>query len=159
MKHQFVITHQYTVLQQTEKAIQIRNRPVSKHVMLLWKHKDTQFFAGKSFWQKVCLQPSCVVMWESQSHELWGLHQIAVPWACSCTVQYRISRSYDWWEWDFLSCQAIAVLGFWNRPLLLCFLALVAHIRCMTYCFYTGQYSCKHVVIYSLVQCNFNSSI
>jgi len=35
MKQQFVITHRYTILQQTEKTRPILNRPALKHVVFL----------------------------------------------------------------------------------------------------------------------------
>jgi hypothetical protein len=60
MKQQFVITHQHTILQETEKTWQLLNRPKFKHVMFL---------------------RNCLVMQESQFDELCGLQQIAVSWA------------------------------------------------------------------------------
>ena len=40
MKQQFALSHQFMILQETEKALLILNRPVLKHVMLLQKYKD-----------------------------------------------------------------------------------------------------------------------
>jgi len=39
-------------------------------------YKET--FVGTHFWEKVCLSPNCLVKWESQLDELYGLRQIGV---------------------------------------------------------------------------------
>jgi hypothetical protein len=49
MKQQFVITHRYTVLQETEETWQIPNRPTHKNVMFLRKYKEKQFFVDATF--------------------------------------------------------------------------------------------------------------
>jgi hypothetical protein len=46
MKQQFVVTYQYTVLQETEKTWQIFNIPTYKHIMFLQKYKEKQFLCG-----------------------------------------------------------------------------------------------------------------
>jgi hypothetical protein len=43
MKQQFVITHQYTILQET-KHLLILNRPALHYVMFFWKYKNKQCF-------------------------------------------------------------------------------------------------------------------
>jgi hypothetical protein len=44
MKQKFVVTHRYTILEETEEARQIINGTTVKHVMLLQKYKEKQFF-------------------------------------------------------------------------------------------------------------------
>ena len=46
MKQQFVVTHQYTIFQETEKTWPILNKPTLKHVMFLQKCKDQQLSCG-----------------------------------------------------------------------------------------------------------------
>jgi uncharacterized protein YciI len=46
MKEQFAITCWYTILQEKEKTLQIRNRSTHEHVMFLPKYKEKQFFYG-----------------------------------------------------------------------------------------------------------------
>ena len=46
MKQRFVVTHQYTVLQETERTWVILYRPNLTHIMFLWKYKNQQFFCG-----------------------------------------------------------------------------------------------------------------
>jgi hypothetical protein len=55
MKQQFVVTHRYTILQETEKPWPILNRPTFNHEMFLRKYKEKQFFVDTKRWQKVCL--------------------------------------------------------------------------------------------------------
>jgi hypothetical protein len=50
MKEQFVVTHGYTILQETEDTWQIINRPTFKHVMFPWKYMVKQFFVNTIFW-------------------------------------------------------------------------------------------------------------
>jgi hypothetical protein len=52
MKQQFVLTHQYTILQETEKPWQILYSPTYKHVMFLWKYTEKQLFCGYSILRK-----------------------------------------------------------------------------------------------------------
>ena len=86
IKQQYVVTHRYTVWQQTEGNGQILNGPTLKHVMFLRKYKEKQLFVGTTFWQKVYLWPNCVVMWEWEFDEVCGLRQTAVSWAtCLCS--------------------------------------------------------------------------
>jgi len=64
------LTHQYTILQDKEKAGQTLSKPTCKHVRFSWKYKEKKFFygyniltgvfltqlsnnAGISFWQTV----------------------------------------------------------------------------------------------------------
>jgi hypothetical protein len=44
MKEKSVATHQYTILQDTEKMWLIHTRPTLKLVMFLQKYKDKQYF-------------------------------------------------------------------------------------------------------------------
>ena len=46
VKQQPVVTHRYTILQETEKTWQIFNRPICKHVMFLGKYVKKQLFCG-----------------------------------------------------------------------------------------------------------------
>ena len=46
MKQQFVVTHRYTVLQETEKTWPILSRSSLKHVVFLRKYKEKHFFCG-----------------------------------------------------------------------------------------------------------------
>jgi hypothetical protein len=46
MKEQSVATHQYTILQDTQKMWLIHTRPTLKLVMFLQKYKDKQYFRG-----------------------------------------------------------------------------------------------------------------
>jgi hypothetical protein len=46
MKQQFVITHQYTVLQKKEKTSQILNTITLKQAMSLCKYKEQQLLHG-----------------------------------------------------------------------------------------------------------------
>jgi hypothetical protein len=43
MKQLLVLTHRYTVLQETEKTLPIINRPTREHVTFLRKYKDKFF--------------------------------------------------------------------------------------------------------------------
>jgi hypothetical protein len=43
---EFVLTHRYTILEDTEKTWQIINRPTLKHVTFLDKYKEKQFSCG-----------------------------------------------------------------------------------------------------------------
>jgi hypothetical protein len=54
MKQQFIVTHQYTILQETEKTWTSLNEPTSKHAILLWIYKEKQIF-DTHFLQDVCL--------------------------------------------------------------------------------------------------------
>ena len=50
MKQQYVVTHRYTFLQETEKKTsQSRNRPTFKHVMFLRKCKETAMLLDTAF--------------------------------------------------------------------------------------------------------------
>jgi hypothetical protein len=46
IEQQFVLTHKYTILQETEKTWLIFNRAAIKHVMFLRKYKDRQLICG-----------------------------------------------------------------------------------------------------------------
>jgi hypothetical protein len=46
MKLQFVVTHWYKILQETEKMWHILNRPAFKHIMFVHKYREKQFFCG-----------------------------------------------------------------------------------------------------------------
>jgi len=49
MKQQFVLTHRYTFLQETEKNLTYPYCTTGKQVMFLRKHKDKQFFMDTTF--------------------------------------------------------------------------------------------------------------
>jgi hypothetical protein len=80
MKQQFIITHRHTILQQTEKAWPILNRPALKHVVFLRNTRTSNLFADTTLWQKESLWPSCLMIRESQFDGLCGLRHIAVSW-------------------------------------------------------------------------------
>jgi hypothetical protein len=44
IKQQFIVTHRYTTLHETQLNWQTAKRPTLKHVMLLHKYKNKQFF-------------------------------------------------------------------------------------------------------------------
>ena len=46
--------------------------------MFLQTYNEKQYFVDTTCWQKVCLQPRCLVLPESQSDELYGLRHTAV---------------------------------------------------------------------------------
>jgi len=50
MKEQPVATHQYTILQDTQKIWLIHTRPTLKLAMFLQKYKDKQYFRGHNIW-------------------------------------------------------------------------------------------------------------
>jgi len=49
MRQQFVIIHQYTILQETAKNLLISSRRTLKRVMFLPKCKDQHFFVDTTF--------------------------------------------------------------------------------------------------------------
>jgi len=63
-----------------KKTWPILLRRTLKHVMFLQKCKRTSIFCEHNIWQKMCFQPSCLVMRLSQFGELSGLQYIAVSW-------------------------------------------------------------------------------
>jgi len=56
---------------------------LDQHLSMLCfcKSVKTSIFREHNIWQKVCFQPSCLVMWVSQCGEFSGLQHIAVSWA------------------------------------------------------------------------------
>jgi hypothetical protein len=65
-KQQIFVSHRYRILQETESTRQSLNIP---HVSMLYFNENMTsifFFVDTTFWQKVCLQPNCLLMRESQ---------------------------------------------------------------------------------------------
>jgi hypothetical protein len=78
VKQQFVLTHRYAVLQETEKLDQSAVDQTLKHVMFLQKYKNKKHCGHKTCWQNVF-----VTQLSSNagiSDELSGLQQIAISW-------------------------------------------------------------------------------
>jgi len=58
MKQQFVIIHQYTILQETEKTWQTLNRPTLKHVMFSQNLGGSNFLSTQHFDRRCVFNPS-----------------------------------------------------------------------------------------------------
>jgi hypothetical protein len=57
-KERSVVTHRYTILQETEKTWPILNRPTIKHVMFLRKYKDKHFLWIHHFDRRCVCHPA-----------------------------------------------------------------------------------------------------
>ena len=53
MKQQTVVTHRYTILQETEKTWPALGRPTLSHSTFLGKYKNKEFFVVITFYLKV----------------------------------------------------------------------------------------------------------
>jgi hypothetical protein len=77
MKQQPVVTHQYMILQETEKTWQILTRPIHRHVMFT-KVCQEEIFCRHKILTKVCLKHNCLIIQESKFNELCGLQKTVV---------------------------------------------------------------------------------
>jgi hypothetical protein len=85
MKQQFVVTHRYTILQETQKTWTILNRPTLKRVVFIRTYKDKNFCLWTQHFDRRCVC-NYLVMQKSQFDEFCGLWQIVVSWVSYSTL-------------------------------------------------------------------------